>query len=77
MKDLACFSKAIELTQEYIIIDGNKKDGIDSYLNGIKKLTDILGVSIKDHGKAFCFDPKRINKTLVNDWKNSAKIKRK
>ena len=56
----------------YLIIDGNKKDGIDSYLNGIKKLTDILGVSIKDHGKAFCFDPKRINKTLVNDWKNSA-----
>ena len=68
-------SKAIELTQEYIIIDGNKKDGIDSYFNGIKKLTDILGVSIKDHGKAFCFDPKRINKTPVNDWKNSAKIK--
>ena len=69
-------AKTIKMTNDHVIVDGNKKDGIDSYLKTISKLTEISNISIKNHGKAFCFDPKRIDQKILNGWVKDADIKK-
>jgi len=69
-------AKTIKMTNNYIIVDGNKKDGIDSYLKKISKITEISNISIKNHGKAFCFDPKKIDEKILNGWEKEADIKK-
>ena len=67
-------AKAIRLTEHYVIINGRKTEGIDSYLKKISTLVDILFVVTKGHGKAFCFDPKKIKTKFLNDWEVKSKI---
>jgi 16S rRNA (guanine1207-N2)-methyltransferase len=69
-------ANAIKMTNNHVIVDGNKKDGIDSYLKKINKLTEILNISIKNHGKAFSFDPKQINEHILIEWETNAEIQK-
>ena len=53
---------------EYIIIDGNKKDGIDSYFNGIKIFRIILEKILRIHRNAKL--PKFSSYTAKSKYKN-------
>jgi len=67
-------AEAIKLTKQFVIVNGGKLEGIDSYLKKFSKLVDIESVIIKDHGKVFCFDPKKINNEVVYEWEKNSKI---
>jgi len=67
-------AKAVKLTEHYVIINGRKTEGIDSYLKKISTLVDISSVVTKGHGKAFCFDPKKMKAKFLKDWEEKSKI---
>jgi len=69
-------AKAVKFTEHFVIVNGQKTEGIDSYLKKISKLVDILCVVTKGHGKAFCFDSKKISSEVVDEWEESSKVRK-
>ena len=76
MEGFGNIAKAVKFTDHFVIVNGGKKEGIDSYLKKISKSVDILCVVTKSHGKAFCFDPKKIKNESVDEWGESSKVRK-
>lgn len=61
----ALIAAAAALTNGYLIIDGQKTDGIDSLLREVKKRAPVSGAIAKAHGKLFWFEA---NAADLSDW---------
>ncbi|MGV6839351.1 MAG: class I SAM-dependent methyltransferase [Planktomarina sp.] len=63
---IVCAARSKDLTRgliaqaaqvaQCVVVDGQKTDGIDSYLKAVKARSDIQGVLSKAHGKLFWFE---------------------
>ena len=76
MEGFGNIAKAVKFTDHFVIVNGGKTEGIDSYLKKISKLVDILCIVTKGHGKAFCFDPKKIKSESVDEWEENSKVRK-
>ena len=48
-------ARATEMAREWVVVDGQKGDGIDSFLKAVRQRVEIAGVVSKAHGKLFWF----------------------
>ncbi len=58
-------SQANRCSDELIIVDGSKSDGVDSLLKEVQKRAELAGKLAKAHGKIFWFSPRN---QAFDDW---------
>lgn len=54
---LALIAQAVEMGAEFILVDGQKTDGVESVLRAVRARAEVLGAVSKAHGKLFWFAP--------------------
>ncbi len=70
-ENLANIARAAQMSDGWVVVSGDKTDGVDATLKAVKKRTEIVGSIAKSHGKVFWF-----NGLDAMDWITAGEMSR-